>query len=178
MSDETKWVAVGSVGRAHGVRGEVRLRLTPGTALEIEKGLPVRLTRKEPAETCETSLASVRAATTDSPIVSFDGIEGRESAAGWATAVVEVPADVLEELDEGEFYYHEVIGSRVVDSRGAELGEVTDVWEGGKFFLVCQTARGEGYLPISTETLLQIHPEAHEVVVDPEAMIYPDEVEA
>ena len=175
---ETKWVAVGAVGRAHGVRGEVYLRLTPGTELDVEPGLAVRLTREGPHEVCETSIVSARG-DADSPIVRFEGIEGRENVAEWTLAKVEVPDDALPELEEDEFYFHEVLGARLIGKYGKELGTVGDVWDGGgRFYLVCKTAKGEAYLPVSNETLLEIRADAHEVVIDPTEMIYPDEVEA
>ena len=175
---ETKWVAVGAVGRAHGVRGEVYLRLTPGTELDVEPGMAVRLTREGPSEVRETSLASVRG-DAGSPIVSFEGIEGRERVAEWTLAKVEVHADALPELEEDEFYFHEVLGARLLGKDGEDLGTVGDVWDGGgRFYLVCKTAKGEAYLPVSDETLLEIRADAHEVVIDPAEMIYPDEVEA
>lgn len=175
---ETKWVAVGAVGRAHGVRGEVYLRLTPGTELDVEPDMVVRLTREGPHEVRETTVTSARGSA-DSPIVSFAGIEGRESVAAWTLAKVEVPADALPELEEDEFYFHEVLGARLLGENGVALGTVSNVWDGGgRFYLVCKTAKGEAYLPVTDETLLEIRADAHEVVIDPAEMIYPDEVEA
>ncbi len=37
----------------------------------------------------------------------------------------------LEELDEGEFYYHEIIGCTVVTEEGIELGKIKEIIETG-----------------------------------------------
>lgn len=174
---DTRWVAVGSVGRTHGVRGEVRVRLAPGTQVELIAGMPVRLTRE--GEALESTLESVRAGDSDSPIVQVAGIAVKEDAALWTLAAFELREEDLPEIDEDEFYYHEVIGARLVTADGAALGEVTNVWEGGgRHYLVCEVpGKGEAYLPLLGENLLEIRAREGVVVIDPAEMIYPDEVD-
>ncbi|HET7522280.1 MAG TPA: ribosome maturation factor RimM, partial [Bacillales bacterium] len=46
-------------------------------------------------------------------------------------AVLKVPEDQLSSLDDDEYYYHEIIGCRVVTDEGEKLGEVKEILSTG-----------------------------------------------
>jgi 16S rRNA processing protein RimM len=62
--------------------------------------------------------------------------------------ILKVPESQLGSLDEGEFYYHEIIGCLVATTKGEEIGKISeilspganDVWvvkgKGGKEILI------------------------------------------
>ncbi len=173
----SKWISLGTVGKPHGVRGDLRLRMSAEGAAYLREGLGLRLTNaKGDGKICR--ILHLKALGTDSPIVSFEGVATKEAAALLTGARVELEERELPRLGAGEFYVQRVIGLKLVDGRGAQVGEVTGFWEGGgRSYLVCSTPGGEAYLPVIESALQEIDFGAGRVRADPSALIYPDRVE-
>ena len=107
---------VGRIGRAHGLAGEVTVklvsnrpeRLAPGSVLTTDRG-PLEVSSSRPHR--------------DRFLVAFAGIAGRDQAA--ELTGLTLLAEPLE--DPEELWVHELIGARVIDQSGADRGEVTGV---------------------------------------------------
>ena len=116
--------ACGTVGRAHGLKGEVYLELLPGGLSYLTGGERFFVERADASQPEPAGLA--RAGGTDlHPIVRFEGIDTREAAVALHGAVVLAAG---EGLDEGVDHYPvaELVGCRVV-AGADELGVVRDV---------------------------------------------------
>lgn len=162
------------MGKPHGIRGEVRLRLAEGSGQSLDVGSRVRLSGGEDGPVF-MEIVSLRGRGTGSPIIGFKGISDRDMAAQLTNRILEIAASSLPPLAENEFYYHEVIGARLLSKDGRQLGEVIDVIEGGgRFYLVCHCDQREMFLPVTGKTLLEIRADKGEVVVDPSALIDPE----
>lgn len=107
---------VGRIGRAHGLAGEVTVRLVsnrperlaPGSVLTTDRG-PLEVVSSRPHR--------------DRYLVAFAGIAGRDQATELTGLALR--AEPLE--DPEELWVHELIGARVIDQSGADRGEVTGV---------------------------------------------------
>jgi 16S rRNA processing protein RimM len=109
---------IGRVGRAHGVRGDVMVSLTTNRTERVQPGAVLH------AGDRVLVVASGR------PhqgrfIVHFEGVDSREAAEALRGELL--TAEPLADAGDGELWVHEVIGSRVVDRAGAELGRVVAV---------------------------------------------------
>jgi len=62
-------------------------------------------------------------------IFSFHGVNDPEAAKLLRGAVIS--GDVVEELEEGEFRYEQIIGLTVITADGNEIGAVSDIFETG-----------------------------------------------
>jgi len=116
--------ACGTVGRAHGLAGELYLDLLPNGLACLNGGERFFLERPDSPEPRPVVLT--RAGGTDlRPLVRLDGVDSREAATSLHGAVVLASGAGL---DEGVDHYpvSELLGARVV-SGGAELGVVTEV---------------------------------------------------
>lgn len=115
--------ACATVGRAHGLHGEVYLDLLPRGFDYLSRGSSFVLGREgavglQPARVEHAGGADRR------PLVRFVGVTTREQARALYGAVLFARGP---ELDEGEHYaVRDLLGVRVV-SGGRELGQVTDV---------------------------------------------------
>ena len=107
---------IATVGRAHGVRGEVVLHPVTNRPERFETGSVLVLAVGERAVT--------RARRDGSRwLVSFDGITDRDAATALTgTTVFAAPLD-----DPDELWVHELCGSSVIDQRGNTAGTVTSV---------------------------------------------------
>ncbi len=124
------WVEVGRIARPHGVRGEVRVspdtdnpeRFSPGSRLLARSQRDASLPRRE------LEIEYVRG-DESFPIIAFHELQDRDEAElvkGW---VLEVPADELPALEEGEFYPWELEGLAVFTEGGRRVGEVLELME-------------------------------------------------
>lgn len=121
-------VPVGTVGRAHGVRGWVRVRSDmepPEDLLRHDAWLLERAGQWKPA-----AVRSARAHG-NAFVARFDGVEDRDAAAALAGARLALPRDALPALNDGQYYWVDLIGLEVLDEAGEPLGVVREMIETG-----------------------------------------------
>jgi 16S rRNA processing protein RimM len=112
-------IALAAIAGAHGVRGEVRLKLFSDSvdSLTAHDTLYVRGAARR--------LLAVRDG--KAHVARFEGISDRATAEALRGSLVEVDRSALPPLDEGEYYYSDLIGLEVLDRSGNAAGIVTSV---------------------------------------------------
>jgi len=113
-------VILAAVAGAHGVGGEVRLKLFAESldSLKAHKSLL--------AGDRQLTLKSVRAGS-NGAIARFAEIADRGAAEALRGTLLAVPRDALPPLEEGEYYHADLIGLACVDAAGDPLGTVVAV---------------------------------------------------
>ena len=153
-------VALAAVAGAHGIGGEVRLKLfadnldnlTKGATLFVG-GIARRLTAIKPAD--------------KAPIARFEGVADRSAAEALRGTLVEIDRALLPPLGDGEYYHDDLVGLACVDSAGVLLGTVAAVENFGAGDLL------EVALPDGKRSLIPFREpmailEAERVVLDPD----------
>jgi 16S rRNA processing protein RimM len=123
VTPEPRWIAVGRIGRAHGVRGEVTVLPLTSVASRFEPG-SVLFAAEDERE--RLTVASARPHL-DRLLVHFDEVQDRDHAHALQGRYLLVPADSAPPLPEGEFWPHQLIGADVVTESGRSLGRIVDV---------------------------------------------------
>ena len=158
-----RWVAVGRITRAHGVRGEVSV--LPLSDVEERFAPPSRLFVGESQDRPLTVAAS--RPNRDRLLVRFEEVPDRTGAEALTGAYLFVPAASSPPLPEGEFWPHQLIGSEVLTDSGRSLGELrevvhtnaNDVW-------VARGADGaESLVPALRDVIVSVDTDARRVVV-------------
>ena len=116
------YLAVGHIIGVHGLRGELKVelytdfpeRFEPGATLFLGTGLE------------EVTIGQVRPHK-GHLLLRLDGITDRTAAEALRGQWLFVDEADAAELEEGEFWIHDIIGLRVETEDGSVLGEVTDV---------------------------------------------------
>ena len=146
MADANRPVTLAAIAGAHGVRGEVRLKLF-GEGAEALRAFSVF-----EAGDRKLTLKSVRPAN-QGAVATFVEITDRGAAETLRGTLLTVPRSALPALGEGEYYHHDLLGLPCVSTDGAAIGHVAavenfgagDILEiekpGGKRFMVPMTAR-------------------------------------
>jgi 16S rRNA processing protein RimM len=113
-------VPLAAVAGAHGVKGEVRLKLFSDSAesLALHERLYVG--------GVELRLASVREGG-KTAVARFEGIADRLAAEALRGQLIEVDRSALPPLEEGEYYHADLIGLPCFDPSGQRLGSVVAV---------------------------------------------------
>ena len=120
MSDRgERKIALAAVAGAHGVKGEVRLKLFSDSveSLSFQKELYVGGVKRR--------LLSVREGKI--PVARFGGIEDRSAAEALRGSLIEIDRAALPPLEEGEYYHADLIGLPAVDGDGKTVGTVVAV---------------------------------------------------
>ena len=113
-------VTLAAVAGAHGIKGEVRLKLFSDTAESLAHH------KKLFVGGAERKLVSVRAAGKGA-VARFDGVADRTAAEQLRGSLVEVDRDALPPLSEGEYYHSDLVGLTCVDRDGTVIGTVVAV---------------------------------------------------
>lgn len=129
-------IALAAVASAHGVKGELRLKLFTDSAEKL------RLYEKLYVGGAPRRLLEIKQ-TGKFAIARFEGISDRNGAEALRGTLIEVDRSVLPPLDEGEYYHADLIGLPVEDRQGNPIGRVVAVENyGAGDLLEIETAEG------------------------------------
>ncbi|GAO80044.1 MULTISPECIES: ribosome maturation factor RimM [unclassified Sphingopyxis] len=120
MADANRPVTLAAIAGAHGVRGEVRLKLF-GEGAEALRAFSVF-----DAGDRTLTLKSVRPAN-QGAVATFAEIADRSAAEALRGTVLTVPRSALPALGEGEYYHHDLLGLPCVSTDGVAIGHVAAV---------------------------------------------------
>lgn len=154
-------VVVGTVTKAHGLRGEVAVavwsdnpnRFAPGASVFLEGGRELRV---------RTSRSSGKRL-----LVGFEGVADRAAAESLGGATLVVPRSMLPALPEGEYWPHELEGCLVVTESGRTLGAVADVVSNpaNDLWVAVDEAGTETLVPAIRDVVIDVDVRAKRVLV-------------
>jgi 16S rRNA processing protein RimM len=173
------FLIVARVLRAHGTQGEV--------ACEIVTEFPQRFRRTKrlfltPPAT--SGRAEPRPDATPRPhavlrarvgrhrghgevILQLDGVPDRDAAEALRGWLVQVPEREAWKLPRGRYYWHQIVGLRVVTTDGEEIGSVAEILEtGANDVYVVKADGGERLIPAIKQVVKEIAPERGEILVE------------
>jgi 16S rRNA processing protein RimM len=115
-----KRIALAAVAGAHGIKGEVKLKLFTDSAASLARQ-PVLLVGGKPLALREVREGGKTA------IARFKGISSREAAEALRGSLVEIEREALPALEDGEYYHADLVGLPCVDLDGAHVGTIAAV---------------------------------------------------
>jgi 16S rRNA processing protein RimM len=153
-------VALAAVAGAHGVKGELRLKLFSDSVESLSRHEYLCVGG------VERRLLFVRDSGKGA-VARFDGINDRSAAEALRGSLIEVDRSTLPPLEEGEYYHADLIGLPAADRHGSVLGRVIAVENYGAGDLL------EIELKAGTRSLIPFKPgiadlEGDRIVLDPE----------
>ncbi|WP_454782985.1 ribosome maturation factor RimM [Legionella sp. WA2022007384] len=124
MNNQENWIIIARLGRPHGVKGFVTvhsfteprdnvLKYANWHAFINNKWQPIKLLR---AEVQNKSI-----------IVQIEGYPERELVAQLTNIEIAVQQEQLEKLEPGEYYWHQLIGMKVINQQGESFGKVIEI---------------------------------------------------
>jgi 16S rRNA processing protein RimM len=113
-------IVLAAVAGAHGVKGEVRLKLFSDSVESLAR------TEKLYVGGAERRLLAIRDSG-KTAVARFEGIADRSAAEALRGSLVEVDRSALPALEEGEYYHADLIGLEAVDRTGKRVGTVVAV---------------------------------------------------
>jgi 16S rRNA processing protein RimM len=113
-------IALAAVAGAHGVKGELRLKLFSDSIDNLLRQERLYIGG------AERRLLSVRDAG-KTAVAKLEGIADRSAAEALRGSLVEVDRSALPPLEEGEYYHSDLIGLPAFDAEGNKVGTITAI---------------------------------------------------
>jgi len=163
--EEKNSVIIGKIEDAFGVDGKLKVKLFAPQKL-WENLRTIYLKRKSgefvPFEVEKVEVRGRKA------YLKLKGIDTEEDALRLAGAHIFYPEEELPKLKSGEYYYYQLVGSKVVGKGGEEIGAVQYVHDGGLYpMLVLENDR---IIPFTKNFVLKVDTENKTIVVDDEKL--------
>ncbi len=157
-----RWIAVGRITRAHGVKGEVVVQPLSEVESRFEIGSQLFLREDDPNPVTVAHARSHRGRL----LVTFEGVRDRDGAEQLAGEFLFVPSSSAPPLPEGEYWTHDLVGCEVVTDEGGALGPIreiihtsaNDVW-------VTKGDQGETLIPALRDVVKEVDLSARRVIV-------------
>lgn len=162
-----KIITIGQLGRPHGVKGMQKMQVFGGENIDLKQNTSWLL--KDTNEDWRPIKAETVQPKSGYCLVKIEGVNDREAAQALTNKEIGLYASQLPQLEEGEYYWNELIGLTVINQAGATLGTIVDLMEtGSNDVLVLENEKGEEqlipYLP--GDFVLEVNLKAKQMTVD------------
>ena len=170
-TEAPKNLVVGHLNKAHGTRGEIFIwpltdhpesTFAPGVELylgDANGDLP----SDPPTLRIESSRAYRRGF-----LVRFEGVYDRSGVDGLLDRYLMRAMEQIEELAEGETFYHDLLGMEVVTVKGEQVGEVIEIYElRPADLLEIRGPEKTFMIPYISEMIQSVSVEDNRIVLDP-----------
>ena len=159
-------IVVGIIRKAHGVRGEASVEPWTDSPDRFDELESVTLVAPSDARTRELRVESVRAHA-GRALMKFEGIDTPEEIQTLQNWTIEIPADQARQLEEDEYFLHDLVGLSLIDEEGRERGVVVETLEGGGGILLSvRRADGKTFeVPFAADLCTEIDVAGGRIVV-------------
>ena len=153
QESEPVYLAVGKFSRTHGVRGDIILSLLTDFPERLRSGKLIYVGEEHKALRIRR-----RREHTYGLILGFNEYKDPQCVSELKSQIAYVRADELPELEEGEYYHHQLLGIRVETDSGETLGRLKQIIDNpANDIYVVQPDNGpEILLPATEEVILEI----------------------
>jgi len=159
-------IAVGVIRKAHGVRGEASVESLTNSLDRFNELKKVTLVAPDESSTRDAEIEAARPHG-DRALVKFRGIDTPEQLRELRDWTIEIQDSEARELDEDEYFLHELVGLRLIDRDGRDRGVVQEVVEGtGVILLNVDGPNGEFDLPFAAEICTKIDIAGGKIIVE------------
>ncbi|OMP68578.1 ribosome maturation factor RimM [Domibacillus epiphyticus] len=165
----SKWYNVGKIVNTHGLRGEVRvLSRTDFPEERYKKGSTLSIFKPGDKEGIPVTIASHRKHKTFD-LLTFENYPSIQMVEPFKGSILKVSEEHLGALDEGEFYFHEIIGCEVRTVEEEIIGTVKEVLTPGAndVWVVSRSGGKEAYIPYIDDVVKSVDPDEKVIIIEP-----------
>lgn len=157
---------VGKIVNTHGIRGEVKVkritdfeeRFSPGETIYVKTKndwIPLTIEKHRIHKGFD--------------LLKFEGLDSINDVEKYKGLYLQISEDQLTELEENEYYYHEIIGCDVFDMSGEKLGEITEIHAPGAndVWVLKRPVKNDAYIPYIEQVVKEVDVENKKIYIDP-----------
>jgi 16S rRNA processing protein RimM len=165
LSTDEELVFIGTVARAHGVRGELKLVEGEGASGAWRESNELFIGANAQAAS-RYAVRQVRGGGRF-VIVALEGVDDRDKAEVLRQLKVFVPRNRLPSTKEGEYYIADLLGLEVVDEAGRVYGVVHEIFDNGAHDVyVVRKGKTEILIPAVEGVVLEVDTQGGRLVMD------------
>lgn len=158
------YLLLGEIVRPQGIRGEVKVKHYTDDPYRFEDLETVFIRRGNEYQPVGVEGARVQQ---DDVFLKLEGIEDRNEAEKLRGTQLWVDRENAVELTEDEVFIADILGAKAYDTKGTELGTLTDVLTpGGVDVFVFKTKTGTMMMPALKTVILTMDADAGRIVLD------------
>lgn len=176
MNIRPDYIVVGQFGRPRGVSGEIYVKPITDNPERFKKGGTFWIesdTGWKEIEIVDIKFVSGR------PVAKVEGIKSPEDATLLTNSYLHIRGTELAELHEGSYYLFDLIGCRVVDVDGREMGRLVDVekYPANDIWVIEREDGKKAMLPVVKQFVKKVDIENKLIEISPPEGIFdsPDE---
>ncbi len=176
MNNRPEYIVVARFGRPRGLTGEIYLEMLSDNPERFEKTNLFRIESAEgwtEIEIIATKMVSGR------PVVNIKGVKTVEEVKPFAGELLYISADELGTLPEGQYYYFDLIGCKVTDTKGNDLGRILNIenYPANEVWVIITPEKKQCLFPAVKDFVEKVDIENKVVIIDPPEGIFdsPDE---
>lgn len=154
-------LVIGRIAAARGVKGELKVTIYtdfPQRFLDLK-----RVFVGEELQPFEVEASRLYKGTA---LLKLRNINSANDAAKLVGKFVHIPIDEAVPLEEGQYYWHEIIGLEVWTTAGVRLGRVTEILRTGANDIYVVRDRKEILIPVIEQVVKQIDPKKGRIIVE------------
>lgn len=169
----TEYFNVGKIVNTQGIKGEVRvISQTDFPEERYKKGSVLTLfqDKKAPIELTVRSHRKHK----NFDIVAFEDHPNINDVEKYRDGILKVTKEVMKELPENDFYYHEIIGLEVIDENGDVMGKIKEILSPGAndVWVVQRVKQKDALIPYIESVVKKVDLEAGKVYIEiPEGLL-------
>ncbi|KZZ82870.1 ribosome maturation factor RimM [Bacillus sp. SJS] len=174
---EGKWFNVGKIVNTHGIRGEVRvISVTDFADERYQPGKKIFIFGEQTTIPKEVEIESYRKHK-NFDLLTFKGHPNINDVEGYKGMVIKIPESELSELDENEFYFHEIIDCIVFTDDGKEIGKVKEILTPGAndVWVIKRPRKKDLLIPYIKQVVKEINPSEKKIIITPMEGLIDDE---
>jgi 16S rRNA processing protein RimM len=165
-------LVVGHVTKAHGTKGEIFVwPLTDRIDAVFEPGRELQVEASEEPESEPFDVLTIESVRPFKRglLIKLAGLDDRNAVAGLTGRYLRIPIEQAAPLEEGEVFYHQLIGLQVVTAEGQTIGPVREIYETGPTHLleVRREAGGQVLIPFTERVVRKVDVEGGTIVIKP-----------
>jgi len=176
QGSEKDWLIIGQVRKPHGVHGDVLVEILTDFPERLVEGVRFGL---GPAERPEAFHEAHHVRYHKGKwLLGVEGIRSRDAIEAWRGLYLFLPEQSLDELPEGYYYEHHLVGLRCLSPGGEILGEVTAMEnDGPQARLVVRRGTRELLVPYVPQIVTEVNLEAGTLTLDAPPGLLDDEAD-
>ncbi len=163
-----KMFNVGKVVNTHGIKGEVKVIRITDFEERFSNGSKLYWVSKDGSEKILLEVDGHRRHK-NFDLVHFKGYNSINDVEKLKEGMLKISEDDLMDLEENEYYYHEIIGCTVFTMDGQELGRIKEVLAPGAndVWVVGRTGKKDVLIPYIEEVVKEVHIQDKKIVIEP-----------
>lgn len=165
---EQKMFNVGKIVNTHGIKGEVKVIKITDFEERFEPGSQVYWVSQDNREVIPLTIDGYRKHK-NFHLLHFEGHPSINDVERYKGGMLKITEDQLTPLEEGEFYYHEIIGLTVVTLSGDEVGRIKEILSPGAndVWVVQRKGKKDVLIPYIDDVVNEVDVKEGKVVIEP-----------